>query len=140
MIGDAIVRLPPDSSLTCDTSLDLLWLPLLIGFVPYERGLSGPISRETAILSPKMVRYTHLVLSFTQAHLCDTPFCNISRDNCAIPHKNKHKRVLRYYRCKYRAILKSIATGPLRTGYPLSQNHYEILFIRKNPPKIEKFT
>ena len=44
------------------------------------------------------------VLSFTQAHLCDTPFCNISRDNCAIPHKNKRERVLRYYRCKYRAI------------------------------------
>ena len=28
-----------------------------------------------------------LVLSFTQADLCDTPFCSISRDNCAIPHK-----------------------------------------------------
>ena len=25
------------------------------------------------------------MLSFTQAHLCDTPFCNMSRDNCAIP-------------------------------------------------------
>ena len=35
-----------------------------------------------------MVRYPPLVLSFTQAHLCDTPFFNISRDNCAIPHKN----------------------------------------------------
>ena len=45
-----------------------------------------------------------LVLSFTQAHQCDTPFCNISRDNCAIPHKNKHERVLRYYRYEYRAI------------------------------------
>ena len=49
-----------------------------------------------------MVRYPPLVLSFTQAHLCDTPFCNVSRDNCAIPHKNKHERVLRYYRYKYR--------------------------------------
>ena len=39
---------------------------------------------------------------FTQAHLCDTAFCNISRDNCAIPHKNKHKRVLQYYRYNYR--------------------------------------
>ena len=28
------------------------------------------------------------------------PFCNVSRDNCAIPHKNKHERVLRHYRCK----------------------------------------
>ena len=36
-----------------------------------------------------MVRYPPLALIFTQAHLCDTPFCNISRDNCAIPHKNR---------------------------------------------------
>ena len=27
-----------------------------------------------------------LVLSFTQAHLCDTPFCYVSRDSCAIRH------------------------------------------------------
>ena len=57
--------------------------------------------------SPKMVRYPPLVLGFAQAHLCDTcdtPFCNVSRDNCAIPHKNKHKRVLRYYRYMYHAI------------------------------------
>ena len=38
-----------------------------------------------------MVRYPLLVLSFTQARLCDTPFCNVLRDNCAIPHKNKHE-------------------------------------------------
>ena len=69
--------------------------------------LSGPISRDIAILS---LRYPisrdtfsgRLALPqncaiprFTQAHLCDTPFCNISRDNCAIPHKNKHENVLR---------------------------------------------
>ena len=36
--------------------------------------------------SPKVVRYPPLALSFTKAHLCDTPFCNISRDDCAIPH------------------------------------------------------
>ena len=35
-----------------------------------------------------MVRCLPLVLSFSQAHLCDTPSCNISRDSCAIPHKN----------------------------------------------------
>ena len=34
-----------------------------------------------------MARSLPLVLNFTQTHLCDTPFCNISRDNCAIPHK-----------------------------------------------------
>ena len=44
--------------------------------------------------TPTMVRYPPpLVLNFTQTHLCDTPFCNVSRDNCAIPHKNKHERV-----------------------------------------------
>ena len=54
--------------------------------------------------TPKMVRYPsppyYLVL---QRHICNTPFCNISRDNCAIPHKNKHEIILRYYRYKYRA-------------------------------------
>ena len=30
-----------------------------------------------------------LVLTFTQAHLCDTPFCNVSHDSCAKPKKNK---------------------------------------------------
>ena len=39
-----------------------------------------------------------------KAHLCNTPFCNIFRDNCAIPHKNKHEEVFRYYRCKCCAI------------------------------------
>ena len=39
-----------------------------------------------------MVRYPPLVLSFTQAHLCDTPFCYVSRDNCAIPHKKQARK------------------------------------------------
>ena len=42
-----------------------------------------------------------LALNFRQAHLC-------------IPHKNKCERVLRYSRYRYRAIIKSIAAGPLR--------------------------
>ena len=37
-----------------------------------------------------MVRYPPLALCFTKAHLHDTPFCNMSRDSCPIPHKNKH--------------------------------------------------
>ena len=46
--------------------------------------------------SCKMVRYPPpRVLSFKQAHMCDTPFCSISRDNCAIHHENKHKMSLR---------------------------------------------
>ena len=75
-----------------------------------HHGLSGPISHDIAILSlrypisrstfsggrqlPKTVRYPPLVLSFRQTHLRDTPFCNISRYNCAMPHQNKHQRVL----------------------------------------------
>ena len=45
--------------------------------------------------SPKMVRCPPLVLSFTQAHLYDAPFCNTSRHNCAIPHKVKYETALR---------------------------------------------
>ena len=33
-----------------------------------------------------------MALSFTLAHLCDTPFCNFSRDNCATPHKNQGRQ------------------------------------------------
>ena len=39
-----------------------------------------------------MLRYPFSVLSFTQAHLCDTPFCIVSRDDCAIPHQSKHRK------------------------------------------------
>ena len=70
---------------------------------PFSRGLSGPILRDIAILSlrypisrdtfqgrsgtpPKWCDALPLVLHFTQTHLCDDPFCNVSRDNCAIPH------------------------------------------------------
>ena len=57
---------------------------------------------------PEIVRCSPLVLSFSEAYLCDTPFCNILRDNCAIPHKNKHKKcdtiaasIARYERYRY---------------------------------------
>ena len=63
--------------------------------------------------SIKMVRYPPLVLSFTQAHLCDTPFCNILRDNCAIPHKNKHERVFAILSLQVSRDMRSIAAGPL---------------------------
>ena len=67
-----------------------------------------------------MVRYLPLVLSFTQARLCDTPFCNVSRDNSAIPHKNKHEKHLRYYRYKYHTIWKVSLAVPLRAEWVLS--------------------
>ena len=41
------------------------------------------------------VAFPPWVLSFTQAHLCDTPFCNISRDICAIPHKSANRGPVR---------------------------------------------
>ena len=58
-----------------------------------------------------LVRHPPLALCFTQAHLCDTPFCNVSRDNCGISHKSKHARVLRYYHYKYRAIWNVSSLG-----------------------------
>ena len=79
------------------------------GSRPYLFGnnlrLSGPISRDIAILSlrypisrdtclrevstpPKRCdTLPPLPLGFTLVHLCNTPFCNISRDICAVPHK-----------------------------------------------------
>ena len=70
------------------------------GWQTMSCGLSGPISGDIVILSliPHIARYflrevctppkwcdtPTLVLSFTQAHLCDTRFCNVSRHNCAI--------------------------------------------------------
>ena len=39
---------------------------------------------------------------------------NVLRDNCAILHKNKHERVLRYNELQASRDMKSIAAGPLR--------------------------
>ena len=58
-------------------------------------------------------RYPPLVLSFTQAHLCDTPFCNISRDNCAIPHKEQARKSFAILSLQVSRDMKSIAAGPL---------------------------
>ena len=63
--------------------------------------------------SPNMVRYPPLVLSFTQAHQCDTPFCNISRDNCAIPHKKQARESFAILSLQVSRDMKSIAPGPL---------------------------
>ena len=59
-----------------------------------------------------MVRYPPLVLSFAQAHLCDTPFCYILRDNCAIPHK-KTRNSFAIQSLQVLRDMKSIAAGPL---------------------------
>ena len=83
-------------------------------------GLSGPISRDTAILSlrevgtpPKWCDTPPLVLSFTQAHLCDTPFCNISRDNCAISTYKQARNNFAIVSLQVSCDMKSIAIGPL---------------------------
>ena len=59
--------------------------------------------------SPKKVRYPPFVLSFTQTHLCDTPFCSTSRDKlCDAPSRefcDTWAQVLRD--------MKSMASGPL---------------------------
>ena len=63
--------------------------------------LAGPRSLENIYCNsiaaiPHIARYIlgipPFVFSFAQALLCDTPFCNASRDNCAIPHKNKPEK------------------------------------------------
>ena len=59
-----------------------------------------------------------LVLSFAQAHLCDNPFCNISRDNCAIPHENKPRKHFAMLSLQVLRDMKSIAAGPLRSKRP----------------------
>ena len=60
-----------------------------------------------------MVRYPPLVLSFTQAHLCDTPWCNVSRDNCAIPPQKQARNSFAILSLQVSRDMKSIAAGPL---------------------------
>ena len=60
-----------------------------------------------------MVGYPPLVLSFTQAHLCDTPFCNISL-LCDTPQKQARKSFA-ILSLKVSRDMKSIVTGPLRS-------------------------
>ena len=52
--------------------------------------------------NPKWYDNPLLLFGFTQPHLCDAPFCDVSRNGCAILHKTNEK--LRYDRYKYRAI------------------------------------
>ena len=59
---------------------------------------------------------TPLALSFTQARLCDTPFCNILRDNCAIPTKKQAPNSFAILSLQVSRDMKSIAVGPLRSG------------------------
>ena len=76
--------------------------------------LRYPISRDTSlreVSTPPKWCDPPLLMSFTQAHLCDTPCCNVWRDICVMPQKNKHERVLQYYRYKHGAIRKVSLLG-----------------------------
>ena len=72
---------------------------------PYRAILIARYSLREMSTPPKMVRYTLLV--------CDTPFCNISRDNCAIPirKKKKHKREFCYTIATGIALYKKFRSG-----------------------------
>ena len=72
--------------------------------------LRYPISHDTfsgRLTFPQNGAIPRLALGFTQAHLYDTPFCYISRDNCAIQKNMKESfgiiatSIARYekYRC-----------------------------------------
>ena len=103
-------------------------------FVSLKESLSGPISRDIAIVSLRypLSRDTFSAIpaipqqgaippppvpSFTQTYQCDARFCNISRDTCAISQENKHEQMFAILSLKVSRDMKSIATGPLR-GIP----------------------
>ena len=53
-------------------------------------------------------------LGFTQAHLCDTPFCNVSCNTCAILHKEKQaQKSFARLSSQVSRDMKSIVAGPL---------------------------
>ena len=62
------------------------------------------------------------VLSFTQAHLCNTPFCIISRDSCVTPKKLKEKKHKSFSILPLQVSrdMKSIAAWP-RSGLSVSK-------------------
>ena len=78
-----------------------------------------------------MVRYPPWILSFTQAHLCDTPFCYISGDNSSIPPQKQARNNFAILSLQVSRDMKSIAAGPLRSsGAQRTQPHkntYDVL-------------
>ena len=56
---------------------------------------------------PQMVQNSHLALSFTRAHLWNTPLCNISCDHVAIHHTNQTQN-------RFAILSECIATGIAR--------------------------
>ena len=87
--------------------------------------------------SPKMVRYPppSYLASFTQAHLCDTPFCNVSRDSYAIPHKKQKKtrKSFAILSLQVSRDMKSIAAGPLSVRPPTKRSRIKWPHPHDNP-------
>ena len=88
--------------------------------------------------SPKMVRYPRWAPSFTQAHLCDTPFCHISRENCAMttPPLSETRNSFAILSLQVSPDMESIAVGPPRSGFQMklvSEIICLILHGGKNP-------
>ena len=123
---------------------------------PYRAILRYPISRDTFSGTQNGAIPPHLVLNFTQTHLCDTPFYNSSRDRCATPHKTSTKRVCdtiatsiaRYekYRCwaskknityiqtseEFKLIFSSLHNFPPCPAHQL----FPFSFVKENHPKM----
>ena len=79
-----------------------------------------------------MVCYPPLRLSFTQAHLCDTPFDDISRNNCGIPYKKQTRKsfviasatsLARYkkYRCWASKTVRDFGALSAAAQFPISR-------------------
>ena len=64
-------------------------------------------------MPPKWCDTPPWYLVLAQAHLCDTPSCNVSRDNCAIPHKKQARKGFAILSLQVSRDMKSIAAGPL---------------------------
>ena len=88
-----------------------------------------------------------LVLSFTQAHLCDTPVCNVSRDDCAISHKNHwetkgwfRKRVVLAnvpsFRFSFRGNMRTYPRSGFRSGGTSKCIVIPVFVPGEHPPKL----
>ena len=110
---------------------EIVYVPNDIVYVPF---LAPNIARhcDTIAAIPHIARYIFrelalpqngaihpLVLSSTQAHLCDTPFCNISRNNCAIQHLKSTTKSLALLSLPASRDIKTIAAGPLSLIFPV---------------------
>ena len=133
-LWDALVHCPPPQFTSPNWRFTVVPFHLERENTCLDNALSGPVSQDIAIVyrcdtpisrdafsgrltaPPKWCDTLILVLSFTQAHLCDTPFCNISHDNCTIPPPPPEKQAPRSFAILLLQVthdMKNIAAGPL---------------------------